>query len=280
MPNYLIYPFKVMRITQTYLGRTSHYPHTQGTKRDYPLDEGGQDTGRDWMYCPCDEVVIKRIYGVGNRGVNTIWLESTTPVLFANTTTDYMTMLATHANDDDLRKLHEGQKFKMGDKICREGTDGASGNHIHLSVGKGKMKGNGWTQNSKGKYVLTTTNGTMKPENAFWIDPYFTKIISSGGLTFRKLPSKTEKYPIGTYEVVSALAPVRKGAGTSYDKVPFKQLTKNAQEQILKLNKGKEAKGLVKGCKFTASEVKYNEKHYWGKSPSGWVCLEHCKHIN
>lgn len=277
MPNYLIYPFKTMRITQTYYGKTSHYPHTIGTPKDYPLDEGCTDTGRDWMYCPCDEVVVKRIYGVGNRGVNTIWLESTSKVVFADGTTDYMTMLATHPNDDDLRIIHDGQKFKHGDKICREGTDGASGNHIHLSVGKGKMKGNGWTQNSKGKYVLTTTGGTMKPEQAFFVDPYFTRIVSSGGLTFKKLPK--EKYPKGTYEVTAKLAPVRKGAGTVYDKLKFKQLTPNAQAQILKHNKGNEANGFVKGCKFTASEVLYDGKHYWGSCPSGWVCLEHCKLI-
>lgn len=278
MKNYLIYPFKTMRITQNYMGKTSHYPHTIGTPKDYPLDEGCTDTGRDWMYCPCDEVVVKRIYGVGNRGVNTIWLESTSKVIFADGTADYMTMLATHPNDDDLRKIHEGQRFKRKEPICREGTDGANGNHIHLSVGKGKIKGNGWEKNVKGKYVLTTTGGAVKPENAWWIDQYFTKVVSSGGLAFRKLPK--EKYPIGTYEVTTKLAPVRDGAGTVYKKKKFKQLSQSAQTQILKYNKGKEADGLVKGCKFYASDVGFDGKHYWGRCPSGYVCLEHCKLVS
>lgn len=255
MKNYLIYPFKVMRITQTYLGRTSHYPHTQGTRRDYPLDEGGQDTGRDWMCCPCEEVVIKRIYGVGNRGVNTIWLESTKPVLFANTTTDYMTMLATHANDDDLRKLHEGQKFKMGDKICREGTDGASGNHIHLSVGRGKMRGNGWEQNSYGKYVLTTTSGALKPEQAFWVDPYFTKVISSGGLTFKKLPAASST-PAATYKTTDVLN-IRAGAGTTYAVV------------------GQYAKG----TKINVTKTTTAGGLTWGRTADGWVCLKYAKKV-
>ena len=275
---HLIYPFKVMRITQTYLGKTSHLPHNTGTPKDYPIDEGCSDTGRDWMYAPCG-VVVKRIYGVGNRGVNTIWLESTEKVLFADGSVDYMTMLATHPNDDDLKKIREGQKFKQGDKICREGTDGASGNHVHLSVGKGKFSGNGWVQNSRGKYVLTTTGWAVKPENAFWIDPYFTKVISSGGLSFKKIPTVKDKYPVGEYKVVSDIAPVRSGAGTSYPKKTFIMLTPNAREQIKKLNNGKSANGLVKGCVFTASKVTYDGKHYWGECPSGWVCLEHCKKV-
>ena len=41
---YLTYPFKTMTITQSYTGSTSHYPHTKGNYRDYPVDEGGKDT--------------------------------------------------------------------------------------------------------------------------------------------------------------------------------------------------------------------------------------------
>ena len=74
--NYLTYPCKVMRITQNYNGKTSHYPHTVGTPKDYPIDEGGKDTGKDGFYCPCDELKIVRVYGVGNGGTNTFWVES------------------------------------------------------------------------------------------------------------------------------------------------------------------------------------------------------------
>ena len=76
--NYLTYPCKVMRITQNYLGKTSHLPHTTGYPKDYPIDEGGKDTGRDGFFCPCDELKIVRLYGAGNGGTNTIWVESTT----------------------------------------------------------------------------------------------------------------------------------------------------------------------------------------------------------
>ena len=108
MTNYLIYPCKTMKITQNYLGTTSHYPHTVGYPKDYPIDEGCTDTGRDYMYCPCDKMKVKKIYGVGSRGTNTFWLESTSKVLFADGTEDYFTLMIIHPNDDDLRKLKVG----------------------------------------------------------------------------------------------------------------------------------------------------------------------------
>lgn len=275
MSNYLVYPFKTMRITQTYLGRTSHYPHTVGTPRDYPIDEGCSDTGRDWMYCPCDEMIIKRIYGVGNSGVNTIWLQSTSRVTFANGDYDYCTMLATHAEDDDLRKLKVGQKIKRGEKICREGADGASGNHIHLSVGTGIFSGNGWTKNSKGKYVLTATGVTLKPEQAFFIDTKFTRIISSGGLKFKMLP---DKYTTGEYRVIDKVH-VRAEPRASAPKKTFIMFTENAREQIKSLNNGKAANYFVPGVEFTATKVASDGKYHFGLCPSGWVALEHCKKI-
>ena len=293
MANYLTYPFKVMRITQSYVGTTSHLPHTTGTPKDYPLDEGDKDGGRSPFYCPCDEVEIVRIYGVGNRGVNTIWVTSTSKVIFADGTSDYCTIQITHPNDSDIRGLRVGQKFKRGAIICYEGTDGATGNHIHHSIGKGKMKGTGWTPNSKGKYVLTTTNGAVKPENAYAIDEKFTKVVNKQGLPFKTLASvkkayekkkdtTTTKYPVGEYKVSKAeVLRVRTGAGTKYASKSYNQLSTSAKIRILELNKGKQADGYVKVMIFTVSNVEYNkeDKLHWGKTPSGWVALEYCKKI-
>ena len=186
MKNYLTYPCKVMNITQGYTGNYSHGPHTTGTPKDYPWDEACENTGRSPMYCPCDEMVIKRIY---TKGTNTIWLESTTKAYFADGTSDYVVLMVTHPNDSDIKRLKQGQKFKRGELICYEGTDGnATGNHFHFAVGKGKIKGNGWAQNSNKKWVLTTTNGAKKPETMFYIDPEFTTIKKSQGLKFKEVP--------------------------------------------------------------------------------------------
>lgn len=246
--NYLTYPFKVMRITQNYNGKTSHYPHTQGNIKDYPIDEGGKDTGRDGFYCPCDKMVVKRVYGVGSAGTNTLWLESSSVVYFADGTSGIVTMLLTHPNDSDLKGIVAGKTYKRGELICHEGMDGATGNHIHLSAGKGKFSGNGWTKNSKGKYVLTCTGGAFKPEKLFYIDKSFTTIKSSGGINFKELPSELSA---GYYKVNTAVLNVRKGAGTTY-----------AKNGTLKM-----------GERVKVSEIKNN----WGKIGTyKWICLDYC----
>lgn len=280
MATYLTYPFKTMVITQSYTGTYSHLPHTTGNLKDYPIDEAGKDTGRDPFYAPCKLKVVK-IYGVGNRGTNTIWLQSTEKVACANGKTDYITMMLIHPNDDDLRRLYIGQKFNKGDKVCWEGTDGATGNHIHLSVGLGTMIDGGWNQNSNGKWVLATSHGTIKPEDAFYVDPAFTKIEQTKGIKFKTLPKKTNKektkvkYEIGNYKVTKAdVLNVRKGAGTLYGAKKFSQLTANAQQKILKIA-GYKANGYVKGLTFTVTQVKGD----WGKTPSGWVNLKYCTKI-
>lgn len=246
--NYLTYPFKVMRITQNYKGKTSHLPHTLGNIKDYPIDEGGKDSGRDAVHCTCDKMKVKRVYGVGNGGVNTIWLESCEKVHFADGTRDFCTMLITHPNDSDLRGIKVGKIFKRGDVICHEGMDGATGNHIHLSAGKGRYIGNGWKKNSKGKYVLTCTGGAFKPEKLFYIDDNFTKIISAGGIAFKKLPAE---FSAGCYKANTAVLNIRKGAGTNF-----------AKNGALEL-----------GDKVEILEISGN----WGRfAVQKWICLDYC----
>lgn len=261
-----------MRITQNCSGTTSHLPHVQGFPSDYPIDEGCEDGKRSFLYCPCDEMKVVRIYGVGTRGTNTLWLESTSPVLFADGTEDYFTMLVTHPDDSDLKKLRVGQTFKRKEKICREGKDGATANHFHISGGKGKFKGNGWIKNSKGKWVLTVTERAYRPESLFYIDRDFTRVIDKKCISFRDLPAK--EYTKGNYRVTVELLNVRKSPSVKGKKLTFGELTTDAQKKILALS-GKEKNGYVKGLTFTALEIKNN----WGRTPSGWVCLDYCEAI-
>ena len=273
MNNYLIYPCNTMRITQNYKGKTSHLPHTQGTPKDYPIDDGCSDTGKDYIFCPCDSMTVRRIYGVGENGTNTVWLQSDKKVSFADGTRDYFTMLITHPDDKDLKRLYVGQKFNRKEKICREGKDGATANHLHISGGKGKIQGNGWVKNTKGKWVLTVTGSTEKPENLFFIDTDFTKVLSRGGLNFRRLKDVDEDYPKGTYKVNCDLLYVRKGPSTKYAKKAFSELSPLAQKKILTLTDGQEKNGYVRGLSFLVYEVRSG----WGRTPSGWVSLRYCE---
>lgn len=221
MKNYLIYPFKTMNISQGYDESYTHKRHNTGTPKDYPFDEAGADSGRDYFYCPCDEVVIKHIYGVGTSGTNTVWIESTSKVIMPYGE-DYVTILITHSNDSDLEQFKTGQKFKRGEAMFREGTDGqATGNHLHVSIGTGSFTGSGWVENSNDAWVLKTTGTTLKPEQAFYIDKSFTTIKNSKNLEFKLLPVEIEVDATNinkTYEVTGtgATLNVRSGPGTEY----------------------------------------------------------------
>ena len=189
MSNFLTYPCKVMNITQGYAGSYSHANHVNGSPVDYPIDEACGDSGRDYFHCPCNEMQIAHIYGVGKSGTNTIWLESTDKVITPSGE-DYVTILVTHPNDDDLKQLSVGQTFTRGQQMFREGTDGnATGNHLHIAVGFGKFTGSGWVQNSAGAWVNKTTGEQLKPEDAFFLDPAFTTVYSAKGLSFKEIPT-------------------------------------------------------------------------------------------
>lgn len=276
--NYLTYPTAAMNITQRYDSTYSHFPCSTGNPADFPIDDACSSGGRDWFYCPCDEMKVVRIYGVGNGGTNTLFLESTSKVDFADGSKDFCSILVMHPNDDDLSKLKKGQIFHRGEKICREGTDGfATGNHFHISAGKGKFKSSEWVENSKGQWVINTTKGAFKPEKLFFVDKSFTEILSTAGIKFKTLPEEktTTGYTKGDYRVTDAeLLHVRTGPGTSYRKKSYDEFTENAQKQIYELA-GYKANGYVNGVEFTAYEVDGG----WGLTPSGWVCLDYCTEI-
>lgn len=251
MKNYLVFGMDTLYVSQNYYGKTSHYPHTYGSPIDYPIDVAGKDTGRDWFYCPCDEMEIKKIYGYKSRGTNTVWAQSTSKVYFANGEHDYAVIQFTHPDDEDLSKLKVGQKFKRGEKMMREGKDGATGNHIHLSVCKGTFKSSGWVKNTNGKWVCVSTNGPIKPENAFYIKPDI-KIRGKGGLNWKTLPEEPKyNYIVSTGNDTLT---IRKGPGTTYDKVG----------------------SLQNNTKIKVIETKNN----WGKIANNqWVCLDYCNKL-
>ena len=289
MAEYLTYPMKVLRITQSYRGTTSHKPHwyNRNTKsvlaglKDYPTDNGGKDSGKDPVYATVD-LIVYRVWGVGTKGVNTIFVETANKVKLANGKTDYACFFLTHPNDADLRKYKKGSKIKKGSIICYEGADGATANHVHMSVGLGKFTGNGWAANINGKYVITCTGGPLKPEEAFFVDPAFTKTVETASIIFKNLPSaKTRaaeaksKYQIGNYIVKTSLLHVRTGPGTEHPVVPYLQLSADARQKIMLLNSNKSAAGYVKGITFSVSKISGD----WGLTPSGWVCLNYCERL-
>ena len=217
----LIYIKKKNRVSIT---KISHgYNSSHGSPADYPIDEAGNDTGRDYFYCPCDEMVVKKIYGTatGKSCANGVWLESTSKCDLADGTRDYVTVKFVHMNDSDFGRngIYVGRVYKRNEAIGREGTSGnATGNHVHITSGKGKLKGSGWVKNTKGAWVLTTTNGAREPEKLFYIDKSFTKIIQTKGIEFKNKPEEyTTRDGVTALQIASRLKQATKEQMKKYD---------------------------------------------------------------
>ena len=197
--NYLTYPCKVMKLTQNH-SEGNHINHSSGKPLDYPIDEACEGTGRSCFYCPCDEMRVVKLY---TAGVNTVWLSSAAPVVMPMGSA-FVTMMVEHLNDDDMRRLAVGQVFHRGEKMFREGNDGAVGNHFHISVGTGSIRAGGWEKNSKGAWVLRVTGRPITAAEAFYITE--TEILCSGGYALERVEKEKEMDNIPDQYAATAVA--------------------------------------------------------------------------
>lgn len=154
-----VFGMDYLNISQGMNGSFSH----QGT---LALDVCGKDTGIDNFRAPFTGT-IKRIY----NGY-CVWLESNEKVKYADGTEDYMTVLTMH--DNDTSDLYVGKVIKQGQVYFQEGTKGyATGNHIHIAVGRGKYTGSGWYQNSDGNWCINNQYST--PQALFLLNSCIRK---------------------------------------------------------------------------------------------------------
>lgn len=180
LKNYSVVPFKNFYCSQNYDGAYSHYSQSHSTNgiKSYPIDIV------DDIYCGCDEMQCIKINGVGTGTVNQLFVCSTSKVLMPDGTSDYITYLITHPNDADIKaNAYVGKKYKRGDLIIHQGTDGGVGSHIDLVIGKGQLSW--WVQNSYQEWVLPNS---IKPESGMYLDNSFTKVSQLNGIQFKVLP--------------------------------------------------------------------------------------------
>ncbi|CDA30829.1 peptidoglycan-binding domain 1 protein [Clostridium sp. CAG:492] len=97
--------------------------------------------------------------------------------------------------------------------------------------------------------------------------------VNTTYLSSTQVYSIVNDYKIGTYKVTSNLH-VRSGPGTNYKIKIYNQLTTNAKAQNKRLG-NQYYNGYLKGVTCTVTQVKSN----WGKTTSGWICLDYCKKI-
>lgn len=158
-----------------------------------------------------------------------------------------------------VKMLHyhlDSIKVKTGQKVTANtalGTTGKTGKStgVHLHLGIKKLSGGGYIDPeawSKNEYKAPGSSSAAAP-------------VAS-------------KYKAGEYKVTASVLNVRTGPGKNYRRKTYSQLTADARKQIKKLA-GYSANGYVKGMVCTVYEVKGS----WGRTPSGWICLDYCKKI-
>ena len=217
-------------------------------------DKQKSDVSADYVVALDDGEVVNACNNV--EGTTT---ETTTTLSMGNY------VILQHANGWRTRYEHmkkgsvtvkKGDKVKKGDVLGFMGDTGNSqGRHLHFDVSNNKKQDNSKLFN-----------------NRYYVDP---KPFLQGKRSVTGSASKTAETSekTGKYEAITNVN-VRKGAGTEFARVMFKDMTANAQEQIAKLDKSK-PDFFPCGVVFTVSKV----DNGWGKCPSGWVCLKYCKKV-
>ncbi|MBQ3537190.1 MAG: RICIN domain-containing protein [Clostridia bacterium] len=168
-----MFPMTYMNITQGVNGALSHV-------NTNALDIAGKDGGIDNLFAPFT-CVVKRKY-TDNAGGNVVWIQSQNRVYYADGSLDYMTILLVH--DNDTSDLWVGKVIPQGTVFFQEGTSGAAtGNHVHMEVGRGAFYGSGWHANPNPK-MSWIVNGSMVPWDALFISPS-TIILNGYGYNWR-----------------------------------------------------------------------------------------------
>ena len=170
-----------------------------------------------------------------------------------------------------------GQLPKVGAVICWKKGQVWNGNdgYGHVAIVE-EVKTNGDIVVSESMYgsVRWRRHTYTKASNYYLGDKYVFQGFIYFPTEFEV--EKVEKiYKKGDYVVTTNLLNVRKGPGTNYAAIPYSKFTANAQKQVYNLVKYK-ANYYVKGVEFSVSKIENN----WGKTPSGWVCLDYCTFVN
>ena len=259
-----------MRISQGY-NEGNHKRHTTCAQKDYPVDEtyGAAGSG-GYFIAPFDCKIVKKYDAVSNY----IWLTSTGKVRTPSGD-KIVSILIAHISASEFNALKVGQTFKQGEKVVSEAVDANStGHHNHVCAGFGELSGTGWAKQEVGDnefWVLTTTEGTQKPEDV-------TEIVDNAGINFKEMPTEeigeetTNEFKTGIYKVLIDLY-IRKTASTN-DHVLVKECTDKMKNALDSTNPN--AYAVVKaGHNITALDIIYKDNgSVWIKNYSGYICLK------
>ncbi len=162
---YAIWPSEVLYITQ---GAYDDYSHQVQNAVDMITMNGR-------AYAPFTGVIVR--IEASYSACNAVWLESTSRVVWADGTMDYMTVIFMH--DNYVWDLSVGQVVRQGEFFYDMGTAGyASAAHIHIAVLRGKYS----------PYTPFTGSGDVYAQDAFVL-PSGTVVRDDYGLEWKRLTS-------------------------------------------------------------------------------------------
>lgn len=131
------------------------------------------------------------------------------------------------------------------------------------------VKGIGLYETAKDGHFVHVDTRTTK---SFWYGQGQARRTTFGGAPASSSKEPASKYSTGDYEVTASLLNVRQGPGKNYAAKRYAQLSADARAKVKKLA-GYAADGYVKGMACTVYEVRGD----WGRTPSGWICLDYCE---
>ena len=266
-----------MRISQGY-NEGNHKRHTTSIQKDYPVDEtyGAAGSG-GYFIAPFDCKIVRKYDAVSNY----IWITSTDKVRTPSGD-KIVSILIAHISASEFNALKVGDTFKQGQKVVSEAVDANStGHHNHVCTGFGELSGTGWAKQEVGGnefWVLTTKEGTQKPEDVFYVDKSVTEIVDNAGINFEEMPTEeigeeiTNDYKTGIYKVLTDLY-IRKTAGTN-EHVLVKDCT-DAMKNALTSTNGNDYAVVKAGHNITALEIiEKDNGSVWVRNYSGYLCLK------
>lgn len=124
----------------------------------HAYDINGQNTGKDYLIAPV-ALTCLRVYN-GNTAsskCNFAWFVTDEAVACADGYVGRMIMLCAHCENADLTALgiKAGAKFAKGQRFYREGRAGqATGNHVHIILGRAPFTGTGWHKTVTGQWDI------------------------------------------------------------------------------------------------------------------------------
>lgn len=201
---------------------------------------------------------------------------------FSFITTSDVDKLTLHLKSGGMAIANQGSSYNVfstaGHYVVAYKPNGSNIEVVDPQMYSGKYD----AYNRPKRIVKKTTNGcivskaeikkaTADRNPSYYLVTYKKPTTTKPTETSKSVSAPALSFKTGAYTLTADLN-VRTGAGTKYDKKKYTALTKDGQKNAV--ISAKPYAVLKKGTKVTVSEVKkVSATEFWGKIPSGWICL-------